>query len=109
MSRPLTPGAAYLSTARGPQKRVGGPDGSDYTSIASAVQAVCDLKSHPAVLLWLVANEPNYEAPGTSTADAVTASSDVVAAVQAADPSRPCSVGWGGVPSAAVLSPSSGP
>jgi hypothetical protein len=73
-------------------------------SIASAVQAVCDLKSHPAVLLWLVANEPNYEATGTSTADAVAAISDVVAAVQAADPSRPCSVVWGGVPSAAVLS-----
>jgi hypothetical protein len=68
---------------------------------AGAVATVCALKSHPAILMWNVLNEPNYLYSGSDyTADGNAAA----AAIKAADPSRPVAIAWGELPTTTVLS-----
>lgn len=55
----------------------------------TAVSHVCSHKSHPAVLMWAVANEPNYYAVSATYESDIAAA---VTAVQAADASRPVAV-----------------
>jgi beta-galactosidase/beta-glucuronidase len=67
---------------------------------STATTTVCALKAHPAVLMWAVANEPNYYSVSTSyTSDIASA----VAAIKAADSTRPVAVVWGEMASSAVL------
>lgn len=68
---------------------------------ASAASTACALRSHPAIVMWMVMNEPNiYYGGGTGfVAEAET----VVSAIKAVDPSRPVSVCWGELPPWDVL------
>jgi len=70
-------------------------------SASTATTAVCAVKSHPAVLMWAVANEPNYYSVSSSYLSDIAT---VVTAVKAADATRPVAVVWGEVPTASVLS-----
>lgn len=67
---------------------------------ATATATVCALKSHPAVLMWSVANEPNYYAASPSYESDIAV---VVAAIKAVDATRPVCTVWGEVPPATVL------
>ena len=75
---------------------------SGYGDSARQAKAnVCAVKSHPAILMWLVENEPNYKYNG---ADYVADANAVATAVKAADSSRPVAISWGEVPSAGQVS-----
>jgi hypothetical protein len=67
---------------------------------------MCALKSHPAILGWLVGNEWNYTNLGLdiSFAEAMSKVGEVVAALQLNDPSRPVATVYGWLPPASVLS-----
>eukprot|EP00966_Prymnesium_polylepis_P053145 1229961-Prymnesium_polylepis.1 len=66
----------------------------------TAVDSVCVVKSHPAVIMWLVLNEPNYKYVGTDIAADANA---VAAAIKAVDTSRPVAIAWGELPSQTEL------
>ena len=69
-------------------------------TVEQTVARVCELKSHPAILMWGILNEPNYAYHGQDLfADAAAAA----AAIKAADASRPVMLTWGELPTAAAL------
>ena len=68
---------------------------------STALAAVCAVKSHPAILMWSVANEPNYFSVSTTYLSDIAS---VVDSIQAADASRPVAVVWGEVAPTSVLS-----
>jgi len=74
-------------------------------TVDSAVDHVCALKEHPAILAWVVGNEWNYNNLGTgvSFTDAVATVGEVVAAIQANDATRPVSTIYGWLPTGSVL------
>ena len=71
----------------------------------SAVANVCAVKSHPAILGWVVGNEWNYTnlAKDISFDQAVDEVQAVVAAIQLNDSTRPVSTVYGGLPPASVI------
>jgi beta-galactosidase/beta-glucuronidase len=68
---------------------------------ASAASIACEIRSHPAVLMWLVMNEPNfyYGASSNFLADAESA----IQAIKAVDDTRPVAVCWGELPTTGVV------
>ena len=59
---------------------------------ATTTSKVCAIKAHPAVLMWAVANEPNYYYTSTNyVADMAAAA----AAIKAVDTTRPVACVWG--------------
>ena len=72
---------------------------SAFDSVSMAVDRVCAVGSHPAVILWNIFNEPNFVyrgGGGSYVADA----NQAIAALKAADPSRPVAISWGELPTA---------
>lgn len=68
-------------------------------------EAVATFKAHPAVLLWIVGNEWNYNKlySNHTLAECVTRVNEVIAEIKAVDQDHPVAVGWGEVPSAAEM------
>jgi len=64
-------------------------------SAATAVERVCAVNDHPAIIMWAVTNEPNYYYVGV---DWVADAQEVIAAVKAADGSRPVTLPHGELP-----------
>jgi len=74
-------------------------------TIDTALQNVCAVKDHPAVLGWIVGNEWNYtnlEQP-ISLSRAVTRVGQLIDAIKLNDPTRPASTVYGYLPPRAVL------
>jgi hypothetical protein len=69
------------------------------------LQVVDYFRGHPAILMWQLGNELNYnKLYSTATLDqAVTLVAQAVDAIHAADPDHPVSVSWGNAPSAAEM------
>jgi hypothetical protein len=80
-------------------------DGNTYS------QAVSAFKDHPAVLLWIVGNEWNYNKLYSSHTydECAQKVNDVVTAIHALDPDHPVATGYGQLPSAAQLAQVSTP
>jgi len=74
-------------------------------SVESALSNVCAIKDHPAVMGWVVGNEWNYNNLGNNIpfSQAVQTVSDVVAAIQYNDATRPVSTVYGYLPDTGVL------
>ena len=72
---------------------------------ASAVQKVCAVKDHPAIIGWLVGNEWNLNGLGDQKPfwDSVGLVGEVTGAIQANDGTRPVGTVYGGVPGTDVL------
>ena len=70
-------------------------------TVETAAQLACSLRSHPAILMWLVMNEPNFYYGGGG--DFVQDAQAVVTAIKAVDTSRPTAVCWGELPPTWVL------
>jgi exo-beta-1,3-glucanase (GH17 family) len=72
---------------------------------ARAVERVNALKDHPAILMWLLGNEWNYNGLYTDVpfAQARDRLQRIAAAIHAADPSRPVATVYGEVPSAETI------
>lgn len=69
-------------------------------SAATAVEHVCAVRDHPAVIMWAVTNEPNYYYAG---ADWIGDAREVIAAIHAADSSRPVTLPHGELPPLSTL------
>ncbi|APR79323.1 Hypothetical protein A7982_04670 [Minicystis rosea] len=71
----------------------------------AAEEAVTKFKDHPAVLLWVVGNEWNYNKlySNHSLDECVTKVNGVIAAIKAIDKDHPVAVGWGELPTAADM------
>jgi hypothetical protein len=73
---------------------------------ASAVDTLCQVKSHPAIIGWAVGNEWNYNNLGLggeiSFEESVQRVKDTVDALKLNDTTRPVSTVYGGVPSGEV-------
>ena len=78
------------------------------STVASAVSKVSTLKDHPAILMWVIGNEWNYNNfyyyDSTTFANCITRLQDVSKAVRAVDSSRPIASVYGGTPSAYLVS-----
>jgi len=74
-------------------------------SVQSAVDVVNAVKDHPAIIMWTVGNEWNYNGLyyGMSFRDARQRVADVVAAIKAADPYHPVSTIYGELPDRRTL------
>jgi hypothetical protein len=74
-------------------------------SVDSAVAAVDSVKDHPALLMWVVGNEWNYNGLYVDLphAAALARVNEVAAAIRAADPAHPISTVYGELPSADTL------
>lgn len=69
------------------------------------VERVRAVREHPALLMWAVGNEWNYNGlyVGLSPADAVTRLNEVTALIKAEDPEHPVATIYGELPDAATL------
>lgn len=74
-------------------------------TVNSASDIVADLADHPAILMWVLGNEWNYNALYSSLTfeQSVARLNEVATAVRAADPSRPIATIYGELPDAALL------
>lgn len=71
----------------------------------AAVERVRAVAGHPAILMWAIGNEWNYNGlyAGLSPSDAVARLNDVAALIKAEDPSHPVTTIYGELPSAETL------
>lgn len=76
--------------------------GNPASVVTERVRAVMD---HPAVLMWVIGNEWNYNGlyVGLSHADSLARLNEVAALIRAEDPVRPIATIYGEVPSEAVI------
>merc|ERR1712151_339374 len=76
--------------------------GADTASAGHAVDAV---KEHPAILMWVVGNEWNYNGlyNGDSFDGALTKVNEAVSIIKQRDPSRPVSTVYGEMPSREII------
>ena len=74
-------------------------------SAASAIEAACAVKDHPAIVGWVVGNEWNYNRldRDISGEEAERVVESISAALQAFDSTRPIITVYGGLPSPATL------
>lgn len=73
--------------------------------VTDVIERVRVIKDHPAVLMWAVGNEWNYNGlyVGLSHDDAVARLNDAVALIKAEDPSHPVATIYGELPTAETL------
>ncbi|AUX21571.1 uncharacterized protein SOCEGT47_020570 [Sorangium cellulosum] len=74
-------------------------------SVASAAEHVAALKDHPAILMWVIGNEWNYNGLYVDLphAEALARLNEVAAAIRAVDTTHPISTIYGELPSAETL------
>lgn len=69
-------------------------------SATSAVENICGIMDHPAILMWAVTNEPNYYYVG---GDWIADAREVIAAIKNIDTSRPITLSHGELPSVSLI------
>lgn len=75
------------------------------SSVSAASELVTALRDHPAILMWVIGNEWNYNGlyVGLSHEEALVRLNAVAAAVRAADPAHPIATVYGELPSADTI------
>ena len=73
-------------------------------SAAAAAAIACEIRSHPAVLMWLVMNEPNIYYGGGDINTAMSDAEGAIQAIKEVDETRPVAVCWGELPPTWALS-----
>merc|ERR1719245_1090323 len=78
---------------------------SGFLPVESVVDAVNAVKDHPAILMWVVGNEWNYNGLyyGLSFADALSKVREVVEAIKRLDASHPVATVFGELPTKETL------
>lgn len=71
----------------------------------AAIERVRAVEGHPAILMWAIGNEWNYNGlyAGLSPSDAVTRLNEVAGLIKAEDPSHPVATIYGELPSAETI------
>lgn len=79
--------------------------GHGSTPVESAVEVVRQVKNHPAILMWVIGNEWNYNGiyAGLSRDQSIARINQVAALVKAEDWAHPLSTIYGGVPSSGTI------